>query len=217
MQHDFILLDRSGSMINLWDEALNSINTYARKLADEKVDTGITICTFDKATMHGPDPILFELIRDRITPGTIRPLTKDEMMPRGFTPLNDAVGKIVTMARAGNYNRVAIIIMTDGLENCSRELSTDAAKALLDSCRARGWQVIFLGANFDNAAQAASYGNAAHATVQVARTQMDSATAMMGNMRAAYGVSGQSMSFSDEDKRRLATDDAADTADAAAD
>ena len=51
--------------------------------------------------------------------------------------MNDATGRIVNLARAGNYDRVAIIIMTDGLENASRELSMAQAKALLDECRAK--------------------------------------------------------------------------------
>lgn len=41
MQHDFILLDRSGSMESLWVEALGSVNAYVTKLAEDKVDTGV--------------------------------------------------------------------------------------------------------------------------------------------------------------------------------
>lgn len=67
-----------------------------------------------------------------------------------MTPLNDAVGRIVARANAGNYDKVAIIIMTDGGENHSRELTVEGAKKLLDDCRAKGWQVIFLGASYDN-------------------------------------------------------------------
>ena len=56
----------------------------------------------------------------------------------------------VLLARAGingaPYDKLALIIMSDGLENASREYSHAAAKTLLDDCRARNWQVIFLGA-----------------------------------------------------------------------
>lgn len=50
MQHDFILLDRSGSMSDPagnWAEALSAVNAYVKKLADDKVDTGVTLATFD--------------------------------------------------------------------------------------------------------------------------------------------------------------------------
>ena len=36
-QHDFILLDRSGSMSSMWDEAISSVNVYMKKLAEEKI------------------------------------------------------------------------------------------------------------------------------------------------------------------------------------
>src|ERR1700747_3185361 len=123
MQHDFILLDRSGSMQVLWSEALNSVNAYVKKLVDDGVDTGVTLATFDK----DGDQFKFEIIRDRIIPSTWKPVSSDDATPRGMTPLNDAVGRIVALAKAGinstPYDKLALIIMTDGLENASREHS----------------------------------------------------------------------------------------------
>lgn len=223
MQHDFILLDRSGSMGMLWTEALASINSYAKGLADQKVDTGITVVTFDQHNGRN----LFEVIRDRITAETFKPLDQnvDQIFPRGTTPLSDSVGKLVALANAGpggislpGYEKVAIIIMTDGQENASREYSVAAAKALLDQCRAKGWQVIFLGANFDNASQATSYGNAARQTTMVAPGKMGLASAKMSATRAAYATGdAATMDFTDEDKAELATagDPAAGAADPA--
>ena len=200
MQHDFILLDRSGSMSSLWDEALSSINSYVKKLADDKVDTGVTLATFD-----GDGGVLkFDIIRDRIIPSTWHPVSSSDATPRGMTPLSDATGKIVNLAEAGNYDKVAIIIMTDGHENASKELTVAQAKAALDRCRAKNWQVIFLGTDFDNAQQAASYGNAAFATTSVAKRNLRAATASMAQSRMAYAATGAAMGFSEEEKRRLA-------------
>jgi Mg-chelatase subunit ChlD len=199
MQHDFILLDRSGSMSSLWDEALGSINSYVKKLADDRVDTGVTLATFDGDNGQ----LAFDIVRDRIIPSTWHPVSSADASPRGMTPLSDATGKIVNLAKAGGYDKVAIIIMTDGQENASRELTVSQAKALLDECRARNWQVIFLGANFDNATQAASYGNAVHATVRVAKGNLEAATASMATSRAAYASAGAPMAFSPEEKKRL--------------
>lgn len=200
MQHDFILLDRSGSMASLWDEALSSINSYVKKLADDKIDTGVTLATFD----GDGGRLAFDVIRDRIIPSTWRPVSSEDATPRGMTPLSDATGKIVNLAKAGNYEKVAIIIMTDGAENASRELSVQQAKALLDECRAKNWQVIFLGANFDNASQASAYGNSAFATTSVAKGNLRAATASMANSRATYAATGAAMGFSEEEKRKLA-------------
>lgn len=197
MQHDFILLDRSGSMQGQWDEALGAINGYVKKLADEKVDTGVTLAAFDKNDAD----LDFTILRERIIPSTWKPVTREDATPRGMTPLNDAVGRIVALANAGNYDKVAIIIMTDGAENSSRELSVPQAKKLLDECRAKNWQVIFLGASYDNAAQAMSYGNAADATIQASTANLSATMARTALLRASYGVSGQSMTFTDEEKR----------------
>lgn len=199
MQHDFILLDRSGSMSSLWTEALNSVNGYVKKLSDDKIDTGVTLATFDK----DGNQFKFDVIRDRIIPATWKPVTNEDAGPRGMTPLNDATGRIVALAKAGNYDRVAIIIMTDGQENASSELTVAQAKALLDECRGKNWQVIFLGANFDNAAQAFSYGNAAGQTVQASAQNMGAAMASLSVSRTAYAHTGATMSVSDEEKRRL--------------
>lgn len=195
MQHDFILLDRSDSMSSLWSEAISSINTYVQKLADEKVDTGVTLAVFD--SNNGLD---FQIIRDRIIPSTWMPVAINEAPPRGMTPLNDATGKIVALANAGNYDKVAIIIMTDGQENSSQELTVEAAKKLLDDCRAKNWQVIFLGANFDNAQQATSYGAVKSAHIQSSANNLGSTMTYMAHKRGVYGATGQSVSWSDEEK-----------------
>ena len=198
MQHDFILLDRSGSMSSLWLEALGAVNSYVKKLADDKVDTGVTLATFD-----GEGGCSFDVIRDRIIPSTWHIVTDKDASPRGMTPLNDAVGKIVALADKGNYDKVAIIIMTDGHENASRELTVVQAKALLDKCRAKNWQVIFLGANFDNASQAFDYGTAAHQTVSSSTVNLTATMRSTADKRAAYGATGQSMNYTDEEKKKF--------------
>lgn len=200
MQHDFILLDRSQSMESLWGEALAAINGYVKKLADDNVDTGVTLATFD---LHD-QKLVFDVIRDRIIPNTWLPVSTKDAAPRGMTPLNDAVGRLVTLANSNNYEKVAIIILTDGQENASKELSVNQAKAILDSCRAKGWQVIFLGANFDNAAQATSYGARSAQTAKVDPAQLDEAFRKTAFLRSSYGSgAAATMEFTDEDKKEF--------------
>jgi uncharacterized protein YegL len=205
MQHDFLLLDRSGSMEGpMWTEALGSINAYVKKLADNNVDTGVTVAAFD--SMYP-----FQIVRDRITPKTWKDITNSDVTPRGGTPLNDATGKLLDLAEkgtpwGGQYEKVAIIIMTDGYENSSQEYSvatggTTKIKARLDAARAKNWQVIFLGANFDNAQQATSYGAAA-ASVQSSTASMRGTMSSLAEKRTSYGVTGQSIGFSDEEKAK---------------
>ncbi len=201
MQHDFILLDRSGSMQSLWGEALHSINAYVAKLANDKVDTGVTLAAFDR----DGERMSFDILRDRIIPSTWRPVTDDDATPRGMTPLNDAVGQIVSLADKGNYDKVAIIIMTDGHENSSRELSVDAAKKLLDRCRAKNWQVIFLGADFDNVTQAASYGASLSQTIHASKSRLVDTMDRTASLRAAYAMGDVAMSFTAEEREKART------------
>jgi Mg-chelatase subunit ChlD len=201
MQHDFILLDRSGSMASMWAEALSSVNTYVDSLVKDNVDTGVTLAAFDTEPRTGR--LAFEIVRDRIIPRTWRRVTSEDCAPRNNTPLNDAIGRIVSLAKAGDYARVAIIIITDGMENASMEYSHGAARALLDGCRNRGWQVIFMGANFDNRMQAGSYNNDINATLSAASGQMVNSMRATASKRAAYGVTGQSIAYTAEEKAEL--------------
>jgi Mg-chelatase subunit ChlD len=161
------------------------------------------LATFDK----DGEEFKFEVIRDRIIPSTWRPVSNADAKPRGMTPLNDAIGRIVALAKAGidgvQYDKLALIVMTDGLENASREFTVAAAKALLADCRARNWQVIFLGADFDNAAQGSSYGNAAAATVAASAASLPAAMAETAAMRAEYSARGRPMSYSEEQRQRF--------------
>ncbi len=201
MQHDFILLDRSGSMGTLWPEAISSVNTYVKKLAEDKVDTGVTLAVFDSSGGAST----FDILRDRIIPSTWRPVAEHEAPPRGMTPLNDSILKLVALANAGNYDKVAIVIMTDGAENNSKEDRTgEIARKRLDECRAKKWQVIFLGADFDNKAMAVgTYNNDVNATIQVGAGNLRASASMMASKRHAYGATGQSISFSDDEKEAL--------------
>lgn len=216
MQHDFILVDRSGSMSGIWEECLSSINSYAKDLAEKRVDTGITVITFDE---NGGQPT-FDKVRDRIIPSTFRPISVelDGITPRGMTPLNDAIAKALSLANAGpvpgqTYDKVALMIVTDGMENASKEYPGDHGRAqvnlLLDAARAKGWSIIFIGANFDNKAQAAAYNNAGAQTTSVAPGKMGLMSRKLGATRAAYAVGAvDQMNFTDEDKAELS--DAAD-------
>lgn len=194
-QHDFILLDRSGSMADKWHETLSSINAYVKQLAEENVETEVTLAVFD-----GRQGCDFEVIRNKVAPNQWEDLSKADASPRGWTPLNDAIGELVALANKDTYDKAVLVIMTDGAENASKNLTLTQAKQLLDGCRAKGWQIIFLGADYDNAAEAASYGNMAAGTAQVSSDMLVRAMKNTASLRASYGLTGQSMSFSNKMK-----------------
>lgn len=151
----YILLDRSGSMESNWDETLGAINGYVSKLEGRQ---DIFLAVFDKLGFDTETGMAYEVIRNG-SKSKWKKLTRKEVEPRGGTPLNDALAETALRMLEEGDQKAVLVVMTDGHENASNRFSTVATKALLDRIRAREWQVVFLGANFDDIkAQAQSYG-----------------------------------------------------------
>jgi hypothetical protein len=200
--HAYVLLDRSGSMQSLWVEALSSVNAYAKGLADTKdghsVDSHITLAVFD-----GQNGLQFDTLRKKQPALHWGQVTDAEATPRGMTPLLDALGRIVAMAEADNPDKAVIVVMTDGQENDSREVTREGAKAALDRVKAKGWEVVFLGANFDNISDAEAVGVAHGQQMAMAPGSMGASMERMAMKSRAYAASAAPMAF-DEDDRKVA-------------
>src|SRR5262245_24746252 len=145
----YMLLDRTGSMQTIWAETLSSVNAYVQTLAADHLDARVTLAMFD--SHNGTQ---FDVIRDAVPVRNWVPVTDQEASPRGYTPLYDAIGRLMGLAAADRSDKAAVIVITDGQENASVEVTREGAKAMFDTARGRGWDVVFLGANFDAFAQA---------------------------------------------------------------
>lgn len=146
----YILLDRSGSMSSLWDEALGSINGYVKGLP---ADSRVVLATFDS---HGHD--FYEVIRDT-TAGDWKNLSNDDAMPRGGTPLFDASGRMMWRIMDDKPDRAVFVTMTDGEENSSHHFKQTDVKRMVQELERKDYQVVFLGANFDKVGDVANqYG-----------------------------------------------------------
>ncbi|MFN3609423.1 MAG: vWA domain-containing protein [Hyphomonas sp.] len=187
----YILLDRTGSMSNIWDEALSSVNAYAdsfaadapgAEIAGADIKTGVTVAVFDYQ-----DGMQFDVLRDKVDPQAWKTITNDEANPRGMTPLFDAIGRIIARAEADNPEKAVIVIMTDGLENSSREFTKQGAKAALDRAQARGWEVVFLGAEFASFNDAEAVGMASSKTMAVGQGRMNESMDTLAQKARAYG------------------------------
>lgn len=176
----YMLLDRSGSMASLWKEALGSINGYVDEM--KRSDT-VFLAAFDSVNP-------FDVIRDvKISKWT--PITSDEVTPRGGTPLNDAAGKLLSKLFEDDPRKAVVVIMTDGEENSSQEYTTTAIKSKLDMAKEKGYEVVFLGANFSKVESlAANYG--------IARNRVMNVTAhnLQNTMR---GLAGSTQSYATEE------------------
>lgn len=181
----YVLLDRSGSMSRRWAEAISSVNTYAADL--KGIDATLTVALFDSYTI-GLD---FDIVRDSVAVADWEALSPTAASPRGNTPLYDAIGRLCAKATTAAPDRAVIVIVTDGEENASREMSRDAAKAALDACRAKGWQVVFLGADFDAMSQAAGVGTQSHSTMNASAAGLAPTMSANASRTRAYAMSGE--------------------------
>ena len=89
----------------------------------------------------------------------MEPLNQTTYMPRGGTPLYDAVGRSIAEVEAGNPDgKVVFVIITDGEENSSREFDRDDVFNRIAAKRKAGWEFVFMGANVDAYASGAAMG-----------------------------------------------------------
>ncbi len=157
------ILDRSGSMHSLTNDVIGGYNSFLRKQRQESGQAEVTTVLFDDK---------YEKISDSVDLQEIKDLTSAEYFARGNTALMDAIGRTITETLANMEKnqicpakrRVLILIMTDGLENASREFDKSAVKSLIESTTKNfEWNYEFIGANIDSAAEATSIGiNADH-------------------------------------------------------
>lgn len=204
----YILLDRTGSMSDIWQEALSSVNTYAATVSTpeegeaDDLETKVTLAAFDFQ-----EGLQYDLLRRDVEKGGWQEITNDEVSPRGMTPLFDAINRTVSMAEADGPEKAVIVIMTDGLENSSREVTRDGAKAALDRAEARGWEVVFLGAEFANFADAEGVGVASSKSMAVSAGQLNVTQERLARKAREYGKGEAEEIIFDAEDRAIAEEE----------
>lgn len=140
MKKTYILLDRSSSMVSLWDEALGSVNGYVNKLKESATD-GIEI------KLDVFDNVSYDTLRNVSIENWVD-INSNEASPRGATPLFDAAGRLFEEVLKEKPEKAVIVIMTDGEENNSTNYTQSEIKKKVKLIEETGYQVIFLGADF---------------------------------------------------------------------
>ena len=141
----YILLDRSASMQSLWEEALGSINGYVKGLPE---DSRVVLATFDS--------VGYDVLRDT-TAAEWKNITGKDAYPRGGTPLFDASARMMWKIMDDNADRSVFVTMTDGDENQSQHFKQAHVKNMVKTLENKDYQVVFLGANFDEVGDVASH------------------------------------------------------------
>ncbi len=136
-----VLLDESGSMWSYVDQTIESINDLIKEQQKDKSPATLTVHAFDDEFRTSLDGVNLHSIKEF-----------NDYKPNGGTALYDAVAKTITLAieKFGEKSKTIIAIITDGGENCSKEVSQDAVIKLVDRCRKKyKWKFMFLSEGID--------------------------------------------------------------------
>lgn len=214
------VLDRSGSMQSMRDDAMGGFNAFLEDQKKAPGDAELTVLLFDDEHITLHDAAKLE---------DVQPLTEETYVPRGGTALYDAVGRTINVLKASidaraddkKPSKVIVVIVTDGYENASKEFTQPQVFEQIKKLKAdKGWKFIFLAADQNALAVGQSLGVGKSMSAVLtggkigARAGYRSANAMVRGLRggampqnigAVYSQSlaadqgdGKAMSFSDD-------------------
>ena len=149
--YNLIILDKSGSMLDVrkaavdgYNETIGSIKAAQLKYFDTQ-EHFISLAVFCGCGV--------EMVYDCTPIKDAEKLTKEQYAPCCMTPLYDAIGqsvqRIAKVADAEDDAAVLVTIITDGMENASKEWTGPAIKKLIDERKEEGWMFSYIGADHD--------------------------------------------------------------------
>ncbi len=149
-----LVLDKSGSMQGLESDTIGGFNSMIKKQKALDVPVRVTAVLFNDKT---------DMLYESRSIHSVHALTEKEYEVGGTTALLDAVGStILNVDQKGNVKKgtkVIFVIITDGMENASREFTKTKVKQMIsDKQEKYGWDFIYLGANIDAAEEAGAIG-----------------------------------------------------------
>lgn len=160
--HVYFVLDRSGSMASIQSDVIGGFNSF---VAQQRMQPGrclMTLIQFD-----GQDP--HEVLEDARPIEQVPALDARRFVPRGNTPLFDAMGHAIADAAIRSEKleasgepreEIVFVTFTDGLENASQEYSRSKLFELIRKREQAGWSFMYLGANQDAYAESSQLGYA---------------------------------------------------------
>lgn len=198
-QYDDIVLDGSGSMNDQWWPMLAAIDGYVDQLKLNQLDSHIRLSVFTTSGDRGIDAM--DLVARNTPIAQWTPLVTDPIGSYfGGTPLYDAIALAGMRLQKLDPARASLLIVTDGGENGSKFTSLEQAKGVLAWCRAKGWQVTFIGCDFNNQRLAEQLGVHPSASIGVAQAHVADAIRTLADKRAKFGRTGDPMHWTDDEK-----------------
>lgn len=143
------VMDASGSMETMGDEPVQGLNNFYKKQKESGEFTSTLIffnenVKFNHKNIDGKDV----------------PILKNEDYDRGgMTALYDALGQAITYQKSVKTENVIFVILTDGLENASREYRKETISKMIKKMeKEHKWTFMYLGANQDSFTVSAGLG-----------------------------------------------------------
>lgn len=204
--HITVILDRTGSMESIRDDTIGGFNAFLDKQRSEPGRATITLVQFDSQ-----DP--FEVVYACKDAKDAPRLTAETYVPRASTPLLDAMARgmlhldeaLASAAKGSEPEHVLFVVITDGLENASREFSRADVVRMIAQRKEKGWQFVFLSADLDAVEEAGALGVAYASRMAFAKSPggvhaaLDALSDSVADVRACRSVR---VEFRDSDRAK---------------
>lgn len=146
--HNLIIIDASGSMSAIYQAALMGLNETIDTIQQAKeaapgVEQRVSLLSFNS----GGIPLHY--VYDNVGADEAHHLGEKDYMTRGNTALYDAIGESASRleSQVAEGEKVLVTIITDGMENSSKEWTRNSVKALVERLSQKGWVFTYIGAN----------------------------------------------------------------------
>lgn len=196
LRHIVMVLDRSGSMQAVKTDTEGGLAAFLEAQKEIVGDTRVSLYHFSTS---------YEPVYENLA---LAEVPEYKLEPRGNTALLDAIGRTITAVKAQikamdveeRPGEVVLVILTDGMENSSREYTLPEVKKLIEKRRAKGWQVVFLGADQDAITAAAGMGIGRETSLSYTARMTGQSMSTVARMMARGSASGK-YEFTDAERK----------------
>lgn len=206
--HISFVLDRSGSMSSIKPDTIGGFNEFLKAQKEAPGQASMTLVQFDTE---------YEALQSMVDIQVVPPLNDSTFVPRGSTALLDAIGRTINetgkslgdLPEGERPEKVLFVILTDGEENSSREFTNGRINDMITHQRETyKWEFVFLGANQDSIATAATMGiQASHAMTYTADAAGAANTfeAVASNAASYRTGTSKDLAFTPKQRKRAMT------------
>ena len=156
---NLVILDASGSMESIYNQALTGTNETIQTIRmGQKDHPELQQCLTLASFNSGKD---YLKVKYSVAPiDEVKEITREDYVAQGCTALYDAMGEMISelKRKMTDEDRVLVTVITDGYENSSTHWSGPQIKSLIEELRQTGWTFTYIGANQDVEAVAGSMG-----------------------------------------------------------